>query len=334
MSHRILIVRFSSIGDIVLCSPVIRNIRRIHPNAYIAFATKKSFVGLLQNNPYLDDVISLEDSFETFKQQIQQKSFTHVIDLHNNLRSRRLTWGLKVNVARFNKLNFRKWLLVRFKINRMPAVHIVDRYLATAASLHVNNDYKGLDFFIPENTVLPALPAGAFLAMAIGGQHATKKMPVKQMILLLKELPLPVVLLGGKEDEAAAEEILTFFGNQDHNRIIHLCGKINLSQSALVVKHSIGLITHDTGMMHIGAALKKPVLSIWGNTVPEFGMFPYFPAEHPSENHSVQFEVKSLSCRPCSKIGFEKCPQGHFNCMMQQDIPAISQAALRLASGK
>jgi ADP-heptose:LPS heptosyltransferase len=75
--------------------------------------------------------------------------------------------------------------------------------------------------------------------------------------------------------------------------------------------------------MHIAAALRKPIVSIWGNTIPEFGMYPYFPM---NSARSVISEVKDLHCRPCSKLGFKKCPKQHFKCMMLQDEVFISKS--------
>ncbi len=112
------------------------------------------------------------------------------------------------------------------------------------------------------------------------------------------------MLLGGKEDSQAADEIEKVLGD----KIINACGKYNLNQSASLVQQAEYIITHDTGLMHIASALKKKVISIWGNTVPEFGMYPYLTEFKIIEN-------KELSCRPCSKIGYNKCPKGHFKCM-------------------
>ncbi|HRB40127.1 MAG TPA: glycosyltransferase family 9 protein, partial [Bacteroidia bacterium] len=98
------------------------------------------------------------------------------------------------------------------------------------------------------------------------------------------------------------------------------CGITSIGQSASLIKQSKAVITHDTGLMHIAAALRKKIVSVWGNTVPEFGMYPYLPV------NSVPFsisEVKNLNCRPCSKIGYNTCPKKHFRCMNDMDIQEI-----------
>jgi ADP-heptose:LPS heptosyltransferase len=99
--------------------------------------------------------------------------------------------------------------------------------------------------------------------------------------------------------------------------VINLCGQLSLAQSASIVGQSARVFTHDTGLMHIAAALRKPIVSIWGSTVPAFGMYPFYPD---GLDLNTTLEVKDLSCRPCSKIGYDKCPKGHFRCMVGQDF--------------
>ena len=127
--------------------------------------------------------------------------------------------------------------------------------------------------------------------------------------------------MGGKEEKEIGERL----NNLYPEKIINYCGKININESAYVVKNAACVITHDTGMMHIAAAFKKRIISVWGNTIPEFGMYPYFGSKNTdAELHSNIIEVKGLSCRPCSKIGFAKCPKGHFKCMNEIDLDKIS----------
>ena len=131
-----------------------------------------------------------------------------------------------------------------------------------------------------------------------------------KIIAVLKTLQHPIVLLGGPDDKERGNNIATEIGSS----IFNACGIYKLNESASLLQQAKLVITHDTGLMHIAAAFKKPIVSLWGNTVPEFGMTPYFPM---NENHSIIMEVKNLSCRPCSKIGYNKCPKKHFNCMNQ-----------------
>jgi len=339
---KILVLRFSSIGDIVLTTPVVRAIRQQVPGAEVHFCTKPAYRGLIESNPYISKGHYLTGSLRELVVELRAERFDFVVDLHNNLRTSLLKAQLRVPGRSFDKLNFQKWLLVRFKINRLPHVHIVDRYLAAAAPLGVRNDGQGLDYFIPEKdkvNVAITLPAGfqrGYVAFAIGAQHATKRLPVERIIELCGQLGRPVVLLGGPEDESTGHVVELAFEKEaapttqpaaripdspyyfpkaknpslqgPKTLIYNACGRFNLNQSASLVRQAQFVVSHDTGLMHIAAAFKKEIFSVWGNTVPAFGMYPY-------RTEFRTLEVEGLSCRPCSKIGFAQCPQGHFKCM-------------------
>ncbi len=354
---KILIIRFSSIGDIVLTTPVVRCVKQ-QTDCEIHFLTKKKFEKILENNPHVKKVWTIKKNvseifFEKnilkilfqnyffkkiFKNYFKKKSENHfgnnsgiekenfdvIIDLHNNLRSRLISFLLGAKTFRFDKLNFEKWLLVNFKINRLPKIHIVDRYLKTVVSLNVKNDGAGLDYFITDKDVvnIPALtnyfiyPNG-YIAFVIGAAHATKQLPENKIVEICKKINLPIFLLGGKEDAERGEVIKKMCGVH----VLNLCGQLNLNQSASVVQQAKQIITHDTGLMHIAAAFNKDIISFWGNTIPEFGMAPYLSNKKMQEKADEQMmEVHGLSCRPCSKIGFAVCPKGHFNCMNLQQI--------------
>ena len=311
---KILVIRFSSIGDIVLTSPVVRCLKQTPGlDAEVHFATRRVFSGMMEANPHVDMVHVLDGSLFNLIRRLRAERFDYVVDLHNNIRTLIIRLALGRPSRGFNKLNIRKWLLTNFRINLMPDVHIVDRYLATADKLGVKGDGGGLDFFIPAaEQVFPERFPAAFrknyVAFVIGGKHFTKRMPDDKIIEICRRLNRPVVLLGGKEDEGSGRRIQSACGDM----VLNTCGMLSLNQSAFVVKESDAVITHDTGLMHIAAAFGKKVISVWGNTVPEFGMYPYMPQA--PENSSI-VEVKGLSCRPCSKIGYGKCPKGHFDCM-------------------
>lgn len=317
---KVLIVRFSSIGDIVLTTPVIRAIKtQLGKKVEVHFLTKSTFLPLLKSNPYIHQIHCINNDIDEVLHTLKAENFDFMVDLHHNLRTSRLKSKLKIPAKSFPKLNLKKWLLTQFKINRMPHIHIVDRYFEAVKPLGVVNDGKGLDYFIPkkdEITLSDFQIPEKFIAFAIGAQFATKRLPTKSIISLINKTNAPVVLLGGPTDIEVAEEIINECSNA-----INLCGKININQSASVVKQAQKLITHDTGLMHIAAAFNQSIISIWGNTVPEFGMYPYEP-EKPS--YSIH-QVEGLSCRPCSKIGYQKCPKGHFNCMQKQDLNQIAE---------
>lgn len=316
---KILILRFSSIGDIVLTTPVIRCLKNQLKGLELHYATKKSFSSFLATNPYIDKLHLLEEEDKELIEKLKAENFDYVIDLHHNLRTFRIKKTIGAKAYSFNKLNLKKALLVNFKINQMPNVHIVDRYMETVSKLGVVNDNKGLDYFIQEKdemdiSQLPSTFGNGYAAFAIGGQHKTKRLPVHKQIELCAKINLPIVLLGGKEDSNDAAKIEAKFN--DYDKIYNAVAKVNLNQSASFVRQATRVFTHDTGVMHIAAAFKKDIVAIWGNTVPEFGMYPY-------QTTYLNLEVKGLSCRPCSKIGFDQCPKGHFSCMVNQNFDNI-----------
>ena len=326
---RFLIIRFSSIGDIVLTTPVVRCLKEQMKDAEIHYLTKKQYGNLLENNPYIDKLWLFDGkNMAELIHALRYRHIDYIIDLHHNLRTQRIKNKLRILSFSFNKLNYAKWLMVNFKKNKLPDLHIVDRYLETLSVFGIVNDGKGLDYFpgndwavFPEKTSLPS----AFIALVIGAQHYTKKVPAEKLAELTVNLNLPVVILGGTGDVEEAHKIVE---KSPGKNIIDLTGKISLDNSAWLVSRANVVITHDTGLMHIAAAYQKKILSIWGNTIPEFGMYPY----HASPESRI-YEVKGLSCRPCSKIGFQQCPKKHFRCMMDQDIDGIAAYANALASG-
>jgi len=307
-SLKILVVRFSSIGDIVLTTPVVRMLKT-QLNAEVHFLTKAPFVSLFKNNPYVDSVFQIDKSINEVISDLKKENYDYVIDLHSNLRTQILKLKLGVSAKSFNKLNWEKFLLTNFKTNILPDVHIVDRYLDTVKFLGITNDNKGLDFFLSAADKLDLAESSKdYIAFVIGGQHATKILPTAKIISICKKLNKAVLLIGGPDDKARGDEISKASG------AINTCGYHSLLQSAFLIKNSAYVISHDTGMMHIAAAFKKKIYSVWGNTIPEFGMYPYL-----SDKNSKMIEVQDLSCRPCSKIGYDKCPKGHFKCMQEID---------------
>lgn len=312
---KFLIIRFSSIGDIVLTTPVIRCLKSQVEGAEVHFITKKAFASVLANNPYIDKLHILEESLNKTIRKLKEEQYDYIIDLHHNLRTLIIKNKLHILDFSFNKLNIEKWLMVNFKINKLPSVHIVDRYFETVKMFDVTNDQKGLDYFISPNDdidikLLPEPFQNGYVGLVIGAKHQTKKLPADKIISLINYMKLPVIILGGKEDIQEAEIIEKGTNGLTYNA----CGKYNLGQSASLVKNAKIIIAHDTGLMHIAAAFKKIIISVWGNTIPEFGMYPYLP-----DSKSVIFEVKGLKCRPCSKIGYMKCPKKHFRCMTEQN---------------
>ncbi len=318
---KVLIVRFSSIGDIVLTTPVVRCLKQQVDNIEIHYLTKNNFISVIENNPYIDKIHTIGNDLKSLIPLLKQENFDLVIDLHHNVRTLRLKYFLGKKSVSFNKLNWKKFLITTFKINKLPKQHIVDRYLETINFLGVLNDNKGLDYFISSKdevdiaSMLPVHYLNGYYALVIGGSYYTKQIPINKLKQICEKSSLPLVLLGGKEDVDVASELHKAFPTQTLN----MCGKMSLNQSASIIKQSKKVITSDTGLMHIAAAYKKDIISIWGNTIPEFGMGPYMAGDD-----SQIVEVNHLSCRPCSKLGYRKCPKGHFKCMNEIDLSPIN----------
>lgn len=318
---KILIIRFSSIGDIVITSPVIRCARKKYPDAEIHFLTKKQFSTLVQPNPHINKILVLEENLDQTIEQLQAENYDFVIDLHKNLRTFRIKNALKIRWFSYNKLNIQKWLFVNFKINLLPNKHLVDRYFDGLKKVDILNDEQGLEFHFPPDFKFDLeslnLAPNNYIALSIGGTYSTKRIPNNRLEIVIKRLKLPILLLGhGKDDESNAELILT---NNTHN-VINGVGKYNLYESAYLIKHAKLVVTGDTGLMHIAAAFQKNIEAIWGNTHPAFGMYAYVRQQNKAKiiNHQVH-----LNCRPCSKLGSKTCPRNHFNCMQLQDWETI-----------
>ncbi len=319
--QKVLFIRFSSIGDIVLTTPLLRALKEQRPETEVHFLVKKQFRAIVENNPNIDKVHEYHGNFHDMIKQLRAEKFTFIADLQNNIRSNRIKRRLHVNAGTVNKINLRKWFYVVFKLNRLPKKHIVDRYFEVLNSINVINDQKGLDFF-PEpeaNHIFRQMPdfiEKGYIVAVTGAAHFTKQIPTDLFVEILNSARKPVVFTGGTSDSAKAQEIIEKLEVQAFNG----CGKYTIGQSAEIIRRAKVVLTPDTGSMHIAAAFYRPTVSLWGNTVPEFGMYSYMP-----EDPSLYFiaEVKGLKCRPCTKIGFKHCPRKHFRCMKDQNVNQI-----------
>ena len=315
---KILIIRFSSIGDIVLTTPVIRCLKTKLRETEIHYLTKKQNHSLLKENPYITKIWFYDKNFKDLLPQLKLENFDFIVDLHKNIRSLYVLLHLRKPYGTFQKLNLEKWMIINLRIDHLPRIHIVSRYFEAVKKVGVSNDNQGLDYFFPsdEEVDFSSLPDNfmkGFIAFVIGGKHMTKLFPEEKVVGICQKLNWPVILLGGKADEGRGRRIQQLAGSN----VFNACGMFSVNQSASLIRQARKVITNDTGLMHIAAAFGKNIASIWGNTIPEFGMYPYL--EGKGNAASAIFEVKDLSCRPCSKLGFDKCPKGHFRCMKDQD---------------
>ncbi len=323
---RLLFIRFSSIGDIVLASPAIRCTKMQIPGVEIHFLTKPSMKAVTEANPNIDQFHYLEKDLGVTIKKLKAIQFDYVIDLHKNFRTFRIKQALGVPALTYKKLSWQKFLLTKLHWDFMPNRHISDRSVDTLAPLGVVNDGKGLDYFIPSTIQLPddALPVAhrnGYIALVIGASYASKKLPIEQLQDLCKQLNYPVVLIGGKEDALEGQQVASI----DTAKVFNACGKFNLHESALIVQQSKTVISHDTGFLYIACAYHKKAVAIWGATSPALQVEPYYP----TGKEAMYFNaiVPNLSCQPCSNYGTKKCPKGHFNCMRQQNIAAIAAKA-------
>jgi ADP-heptose:LPS heptosyltransferase len=308
---KILIIRFSSIGDIILCTPVIRCVK-LQLNAEVHFLTASKFSTVLEANPYIDETIVYEGDFKKTLSLLKAQHYDIIIDLHKSRLSRMLTALRFVKTYDFDKLNVRKWLYVHLKINTLPSKHIVDRYFEGLKSLMVVNDGMGLDYFVKEEEVSLDVE-GSYDVLVLGAAHFTKRIPVPLSQKIIDHVTCPVVLLGGQDvvDQGAILQLYS-------SRVVNFIDKTSLNQAAIIMQKSQRVWSGDTGLMHMAAALKKPLTVFWGNTLPAFGMYPYYGEK--SKVLYVSKEVTNLDCRPCSKLGYDQCPKGHFKCMLNQKI--------------
>jgi ADP-heptose:LPS heptosyltransferase len=324
---KLLVIRFSSIGDIVLASPVLRCLKKQIPNAEVHFLTKKSMKAVTEHNPYIDKFFYFDNNLKELKQQFKEEKYDYIIDLHKNFRTLNIKLSLRAKSFTYKKESFKKFLLTRLHIDIMMKRHITQRSLDTVKPLGVTNDHKGLDYFIGEKDVLPieAIPLThrfGFVAMVIGGSYFTKKLPIEKLQELCRKIDHPIILIGGREDVWEAEQI----EKVDNIKIYNACGKFNLNKSADLVRKSKLVISHDTGLQYIACAFNKPVLAIWGGTSPKLDVEPYYGDNYIASNPKFTYKnfiVEGLPCQPCSNYGLKKCPRGHFKCMRLQDVDTI-----------
>ncbi len=322
--RKILILRFSSIGDIVLTSAVVRCLKKEFPDTEIHYATKHTYASIVKNNPHIDKVHLLEASLPELIGKLRKENFDFIVDLHKNLRTFLIKIALLKKSASYPKRNFRKFLMVRFRMHHLHIGHVLERYFEAVKKLGVKNDGEGLDFFIPPEArfSLEELPEShriSYVALVIAATYPSKQFPEEKLLPVIDRLKRPVTLIGGPSEKEMGGRI----AHARPGKVFNACGKYNLEESAWLLQNAEKVLSNDTGMMHIAAALQKDISVVWGSTVPAFGMSPYFGQ---GPGREFRFEVKGLPCRPCSKLGYSKCPRKHFRCMTDQNEEAIASS--------
>lgn len=301
---------------------MLRAVAQHFPEASIHFATKVQYQELLRANPYIHQCHLLGDDWKGFVNEFDGLHFDFYIDLHKNLRTQRLRSSLSYDrYISFDKKNFAKWLLVNLKINQLAGDSLLNRYFDSLASIGIQYDGKGLDYYLGSKKGQFArldelLPKDSFDVIALGGKHQTKKAPIEKLQWLLSQKKGFTVLLGGPTEEHEAQLL------EVNASVLNLAGKLSLSESAYVISQSKKVVANDTGMMHIAAAFDRDLAVLWGSTVREFGFAPIKPDD--SKSDTLHFENKDIKCRPCSKLGHKSCPKGHFKCMMDLDYERLA----------
>lgn len=322
--HTILVVRLSSIGDIILTTPVVARLRKAFPSSRIDFCTRAPFVPLLASNPAITTVCTPET--------LPSARYDLVVDLQNNRRSRAMIRRLESGrVARYRKENWKKLLLVRLKLNFYgdDAPSVVDRYLF---SLHgsIPDDPDGSSCRLYPSAADRAFAAGIIdgwsgpiLSVCFGAHHFTKRYPASGFASIISTVAAAVdvriLLLGGRDEAADGERILDALPETLRSSVRSVAGNCSLMETAALLERSDLVLCNDTGLMHMASAFGRKLFVLFGSSKREFGFLPY---RTPCE----LFEVQGLRCRPCSHIGRDRCPAGHFRCM--NDLPAGRIAAM------
>ncbi|MDZ7766432.1 MAG: glycosyltransferase family 9 protein [Melioribacteraceae bacterium] len=306
---RILIIRLSSLGDVILSTPILKLLKEKYSNGSIDYLVNKNYKDAVANNPNLSTIFEYEKekNQQTLINSLKKKKYALIIDLQNNFRSRSIVSKLPGKVYRFSKPTLKKFLLVNFKWNRLKELRTIPQMYADSISeIEFNGELPELH--IPEKKLPSVKPKNNFIGFAPGAKHFTKIWPVEYFVDLGKKLidaGFTILLLGGKADKDICSKI--------HNQLknsIDLSTNDDLLQIARDMKECKLVVCNDSGLMHAAQAVDVPLVTIFGSTVKEFGFFPY------SEN-SLIIENEGLKCRPCSHIGKSKCPKKHFKCMLE-----------------
>ena len=287
--QKILIVRFSSIGDIILTTPLVRCLK-LQLNATVHYLTKEKYSNLLIRNQNIDKLILLNENLTS---DLKKENYDLVVDLHNNIRSYKIKKSINALTYTISKNTFKRYLLIYFGINLLNN-HIVDRYFNTVKKINVINDDKGIDYDIDAKNDINFNINQQYITWCIGGSYIQKRLSIKQIVEVIKKIDLPIVLLGGDEERSSALEIINQINS---DKIYNFCGESTIDQSAYLIKNSKLFLTNDTGLMHIATSFAVPIIAFWGCTKPTLGFSAYRPKA------KVYDIISDISDIPCSKHG-------------------------------
>jgi heptosyltransferase-2 len=345
---KILIIRFSSIGDIVLASPLIRSVRSTYPYAQIDFLVRKDFAEIVKYNPHLTNIIEFDalqyfHGLKKLTHRIKKEKYDVIIDIHNSLRSRYIRFNSDASQKLIiNKKTIARLLLLNFKLNLYsPVIPNAQKYLNTASSLSVKDDSKGLEIFIPDSTQTQSASKlnglklknyKVIIGAAPSAKHSTKKWLAERYVELFAQLINEhnafIMLFGGKQDKSETDKIFhSIIENTGGKSAVNFAGEFSLLETAAAFDYCNAVVTNDTGLMHLAAARQRKVVVIFGPTVKEFGFFPF-------RTENIVVERNNLDCRPCTHIGSEECPKKHFKCMRDITTDDVYKAVLNILNIK
>jgi lipopolysaccharide heptosyltransferase II len=330
----ILILRLSSIGDILLTTAFVRQTRKALPVANITYVVKKEFQGLLKYNPNITKIIAYDSTtkikgLKSLNLFFRETNYDLVFDLHNNMRTNRVLSGIdSKKIFKIKKNKIKRALLVYLKINSYKSIKTIpERYLDVGSTCGVKDDGLGLELFLSKENKKNDLAKSKkydlipsrYICFGPGAAHFTKMWSVnnyeKVIQKITTETDYKVALLGSSAEKGLLRSI------QQNTNVVNLSGSLSLQESAEIISESAGLVSNDSGLTHMAAALQKPVLAIFGSTVEELGFFPYRADSTIIEN--------DLWCRPCSHVGRKKCPLGHFKCMRLTTVDRVFEEVKR-----
>lgn len=322
----ILLVRFSSIGDVLLTTPLVRVLRARHPDARLVFVTKRAMAPLVQDNPHLSDVVALEpgERVRSLARRLDALTPTRGLDLHGSLRSTALRLLVRCSWRGYSKRKLARGVLVSTKINLYgEPVPVAERYFEAAAGLDVRPDGRAPEFFIgrvaqdwAERWLAEHGLAERLVVLAPGAAHYTKRWPLERWraaAMALRQRGLSVVTVGGADDRQLGEALAPLSANA--------AGDASLQETGALLARAQLVISGDTGVMHMATAVGTPVVSLFGPTVRQFGFFPYTAS-------AVVLE-RTLDCRPCSVMGGPSCPMGHHRCLVDIAAEDVVGAAVQ-----
>jgi heptosyltransferase-2 len=305
---KILIIRFSSFGDVLLTSGILRVIKEKHPFSELHFLVKKPFSQMIEHNKNID-VLHFYENHEQAKNELKNISFDFVGDLQANQRTFRLRKSLNFKkLGIYKKDRIKRFLYVKFGVYifNKEVLSIPERYALALEGLNSKNEQ-----FFPEYSIFPEVNESIFsikepyIVVAPGAAHFTKQWPKEYYLELIKNLNknYKIVLVGGENESETAHFIA-----KNTEIYKNFVGKISFNETAYLIKNSKILICNDSSVMHLAAALNKKIITFFGSTTEVFGFYPY-------RTKSVVLEKKNLNCRPCTHMGKSKCPKKHFKCM-------------------